>query len=180
MERRSSDNLGTFLLGFALGALSSWWYQTRFLILGGSSDSKADECKLDNDKTVPSESFSVVSPTSIYSSYAKLSSLGSNLTLGPQTTLNEKEKQNLMEDMSYLVSLPFSQACRMTSAKGYALRVLEAYCGTEQKFFTSGLKHAEIGFHLEDALYNQETQKPSSSATVRALAGVGPVHPGLA
>ena len=84
-----------------------------------------------------------------------------------------RQKYALMEDYSFIISLPYSQACRLVSNKGYSLRISSVH-GSSQKLSTDAYSSTMFGVEIQDPNYNFSTNTPSQDATIVSIINVGP------
>ena len=89
------------------------------------------------------------------------------------TELTLRQKYTLMEDYSYIISLPYSQACRFVSAKGYSLRISSVQ-GSSQKLPSETYSSTTFGVEIRDPNYNFLTYTPSKDAVIVSIINVGP------
>jgi len=82
-----------------------------------------------------------------------------------------------MEDYSYIISLPYSQACRLVASKGYTLRVSSVQ-GASQKLPADNYSSTTFGVEIRDSNYNFKTDTPSTDAVIVSINSVGPLGPG--
>ena len=88
--------------------------------------------------------------------------------------LSLRQKYSLMEDYSYIVSIPYAQACRLVASKGYTLRVSSVQ-GNNQKLPTDDYSSTTFGVEIRDANYNFKTNTPSTDAVIVSINSVGPL-----
>ena len=83
-----------------------------------------------------------------------------------------RQKYSLMEDYSYIISLPYSQACRLVAAKGYTLQV-SSVRGSSQKISVDSIPDNTFGVEIQDLQYDFKMNTPSKDAVVVSITNVG-------
>ena len=114
--------------------------------------------------------------TSYADTYARLDELVKTPPEAVQSTadLSLRQKYALMEDYSYIISMSYSQACRIVSTKGYTLRV-SSVKGFSQKLPADAYSSTTFGVEIQDPHYNFQTNSPSKDAVVASIINIGPV-----
>ena len=79
-----------------------------------------------------------------------------------------------MEDYSYIISLPYSQARRIVSNKGYTLRIVSVQ-GSSQQIPSKSYSSNTFGVEIRDPTYNFQTNTPSKDAVIVSINIIGPV-----
>ena len=114
--------------------------------------------------------------TSYADTYARLDELVKKPPEVVQSTadLSFRQKYALMEDYSYIISMSYSQACRIVSTKGYTLRVSSVQ-GFSQKLPSDTYSSTTFGVEIQDPNYNFQTNSPSKDALIASIINIGPV-----
>ena len=114
--------------------------------------------------------------TSYADTYARLDELVKKPPEVVQSTadLSFRQKYALMEDYSYIISMSYSQACRIVSTKGYTLRVSSVH-GFSQKLPSDSYSSTTFGVEIQDSNYNFQTNSPSKDAVIVSIINIGPV-----
>ena len=85
-----------------------------------------------------------------------------------------RQKYALMEDYSYIISLSYSQACRIVSNKGYTLRVVSVQ-GSSQPIPSKSFSSNTFGVEIRDPNYDFQANTPSKDAVIVSINIVGSV-----
>lgn len=88
------------------------------------------------------------------------------------TGLTLRQKYSLMEDFSYIISMPYAQACQNVSSKGYKLCVISVQ-GSSQKMSSKTYPSNTFGVEICDSNYNFQIDTPSKKAVVVSIINVG-------
>jgi len=114
--------------------------------------------------------------TSYADTYARLDELVKAPPKAVQSTpdLSLRQKYALMEDYSYIISMTYSQACRIVSTKGYTLRVSSVQ-GSNRTLPSDPFSSTTFGVEIQDPNYNFQTNSPSKDAVVSSIINIGPV-----
>ena len=78
----------------------------------------------------------------------------------------------LMENLSYIVSQPFAQACRQVAQAGYSLHVIGVK-GSELRMSAELYSPNVQGVEIADTHFDFETRTPSAQAIVYSIVNVG-------
>ena len=175
MVSKHQNNFALVCVGFIIGFVSGYGYSQKLK-------------KKEYGKTVPPEpepektysrdplvnSVNYFS-TSYTDTYATLDELVKKKTemVNTGTELTLRQKYALMEDYSYIISLPYSQGCRLVSAKGFTLRVRSVQ-GSSQTLPSETYSSTTFGVEIRDPSYNFHTNTPSEKAVIVSIINVGP------
>ncbi len=193
MVSKTQNNFGFLCLGFIIGFVSGYHYTYRRKTLKLLSRDNID--KLDSDpepdspdpKPDPVTSFrprisggdsTPVNYVSTYrDTYATLDELIKTkleMNVGKKNEkLSLRQKYSLMEDYSYIISLPYAQACRLVAAKGYTLQV-SSVRGSSQKISVDSISDNTFGVEIQDPQFDFKMNTPSREAVVVSITNVGP------
>lgn len=119
----------------------------------------------------PSDNFF---PASYSDTYARLDELvppAPSSLPKPPTELSVRQKFSLMEDYSYIISMTYSQACRLVAKKGYSLRV-KAVRGCDRKLLSESFSTPSFEVEIEDHDYDFHTNSPSKHAVIVSIIDV--------
>ena len=190
MVSKTQNNIGFLCVGFIIGFVSgcSYTYRRKLKKVPPEDDvieKFEPEPELDS-KPEPDLDPVVVGSTPVNyvttyrDTYATLdelikTKLETNLG-GKSGELSLREKYSLMEDYSYIISLPYAQACRLVASKGYTLRVSSVQ-GSSQKLPADNYSDTTFGVEIRDLNYNFKMNTPSKDAVIVSINNVGPPGP---
>ena len=187
MVSKTQNNIGFLCVGFILGFVSGCSYNYRRKLKKTSpEDDIIEKFEPELDSEPEPELDSVVDSTPVNyvttyrDTYATLdelikTKLETNLG-GKSGELSLREKYSLMEDYSYIISLPYAQACRLVASKGYTLRVSSVQ-GSSQKLPADNYSDTTFGVEIRDLNYNFKMDTPSKDAMIVSINNVGPPGP---
>ena len=166
MVSKTQNNIGFLCVGFIIGFVSgcSYTYRRKLKKVPPEDDvleKFEHEPELDSEPEPDLDSVGDSTPvnyvTTYRDTYATLDELiktkfETNLR-GKSGELSLREKYSLMEDYSYIISLPYAQACRLVATKGYTLRVSSVQ-GSSQKLPADNYSDTTFGVEIRDLNYN--------------------------
>ncbi len=189
MVSKTQNNIGFLCVGFIIGFVSgcSYTYRRKLKKVPPEDDvleKFEHEPELDSEPEPDLDSVGDSTPvnyvTTYRDTYATLDELiktkfETNLR-GKSGELSLREKYSLMEDYSYIISLPYAQACRLVATKGYTLRVSSVQ-GSSQKLPADNYSDTTFGVEIRDLNYNFKMDTPSKDAMIVSINNVGPPGP---
>jgi len=189
MVSKTQNNIGFLCVGFIIGFVSGCSYTYRRKLKKVPPEDVVlekfeHEPELDSEPEPDLDSVGDSTPvnyvTTYRDTYATLDELiktkfETNLR-GKSGELSLREKYSLMEDYSYIISLPYAQACRLVATKGYTLRVSSVQ-GSSQKLPADNYSDTTFGVEIRDLNYNFKMDTPSKDAMIVSINNVGPPGP---
>ena len=165
MVSKQQNNFAFVCVGFVIGFVSGYSYSQKL--------KKKERKSIPSSEPEPEPEPYVDPVTSV--NYFPTSYTDGLVTKYPKSTteLSLRQKYALMEDYSFIISLPYSQACRLVSAKGYTLRISSVQ-GSNQKLPSETYSSTTFGIEIRDSHYNFRTNTPSKYAMVVSINNVGP------
>ena len=184
MISKRQNNFALVCVGFVIGFVSGYKYGSSHKIKknknlkNGGNISPCDpepEPRIVEPERDPDSAVNYFS-TSYADTYARLDELVKKPPEVVQSTadLSFRQKYALMEDYSYIISMSYSQACRIVSTKGYTLRVSSVH-GFSQKLPSDSYSSTTFGVEIQDSNYNFQTNSPSKDAVIVSIINIGPV-----
>ena len=188
MVSKTQNNIGFLFAGFIIGFVSGYHYTYRrktVKILPPNIDRHFEselESELDPERSDPEldpvVDFTPVNYVTTYrATYATLDELIKTTLETNREEKNEelslRQKYSLMEDYSYIISLSYSQACRLVETKGYTLQVSSVQ-GSSQNLPTDNYSSTTFGVEIRDPQYNFKMNTPSKKAVIVSINNVGP------
>ena len=197
MVSKTQNNFGFLCLGFIIGFVSGYNYTYRRKTLKLLSRDNIDKLGSYPEPVAEPDSEPDSEPDPVTSFRPKISGGGStpvnyvNTYRDTYATLDEliktkletnvgkkneklslRQKYSLMEDYSYIISLPYAQACRLVAAKGYTLQV-SSVRGSSQKISVDSIPDNTYGVEIQDLQYDFKMNTPSKDAVVVSITNVG-------
>ena len=184
MVSKRQNNFAFVCMGFIIGFVGGYKYAYRrqkihkiHKMVEGQDISSASkkiepEPKITYSQQVNSEKYF---STSFRHTYATLDELAKKKTdkVKSENNLTLRQKYALMEDYSYIISLSYSQACRIVSNKGYTLRVVSVQ-GSSQPIPSKSFSSNTFGVEIRDPNYDFQANTPSKDAVIVSINMVGP------
>ena len=195
MISKRQNNFALVCVGFVIGFVSGYKYSSSYKIKKNENLKNRENispCDPEPEPRIvepePEPEPRIVEPygdpksavnyfsTSYADTYARLDELVKKPPEVVQSTadLSFRQKYALMEDYSYIISMSYSQACRIVSTKGYTLRVSSVQ-GFSQKLPSDTYSSTTFGVEIQDPNYNFQTNSPSKDALIASIINIGPV-----
>ena len=182
MISKQRNNFALVCVGFIIGFVSGYKYAYGQKIKNGKNKKNVPPFELEPElepvepekiQGGPSVNYFSTSYADTYATLDELVKKPPEVVKGT-SELTLRQKYALMEDYSYIISLPYSQACRLVSAKGYTLRVSSVQ-ESNQKLLSESYSSTTFGVEIRDPNYNFQTNTPSKDAVIISIINVGPV-----
>jgi len=178
MVSKTQNNITFLCVGFILGFVSGYSYKyrqkTKTIIQDVNTkpepEPEPEPVRL-VDPTLPVNYVTTYRDT--YATLDELVKTKSKKVPGNTTeNLSLRQKYSLMEDFSFLISLTYSQGCRLAASKGYNLHIFSVE-GFNQQFPSKVYSNTTFGIEIRDPNYNFQTHTPSKEAQIVSIINVG-------